>query len=141
MRKRFLSFLVALSLMIVPFSSTASATEARASTTLSYYNITMKAGNRPGELRISYEVNAKKIADSVGISSIVLYSSTGAYITTVLGSEKNGLIETDALSAMSTYSHTAVPGNSYYAAITVFAEIGDDYDSRKIVTDTVTAPT
>ena len=61
-------------------------------------------------------------------------------MTTILGSERNGLIETDDVTCIGTYSHTAVPGNSYYAAITVFAEIGDDYDSRKIVTDTVTAP-
>lgn len=139
MLKRISTFFLSI-ILVTTFCSVTFAVENRASTTLNYYNISCKAGSRAGELRFSYEVDAKKIADSVGVSSIVLYSSTGVYITTVLGSEKNGLIETNSLSAMGTYSHTAVPGNSYYAAVTVFAQIGDDYDSRVVTTNIVTAP-
>lgn len=61
-------------------------------------------------------------------------------MTTVLGSTKNGLIESNSVSCSGTYSHTAVSGNSYYAVVTVFAEIGDKYDSRIITTEIVTAP-
>ena len=140
MLKRLFAFLLSI-VLVSSLCGASFAVEDRASTTLNSYGVSMKAGNKPGELRISYDVRAKRTADSVGVYSIVLYNSVGVYMTTVLGSTKNGLIETDDVTCMGTYSHTAVPGNSYYAAITVFAEIGDDYDSRKIVTDTVTAPT
>lgn len=139
MLKRALSFIFSMAL-ITTLCGAAFAIETRASTTLSSYNVSCAAGNKTGELRISYEVRAKYTADSVGISSIALYSSTGVYMTTILGSENNGLIESNDSTCIGTYSHTAVPGNSYYAIVTVFAEIGDNYDSRKVSTNIVTAP-
>ncbi len=140
MKKRCLAFLLALSLVTAFCAVPVFALEERASKTLTSYLGVMKAGNKSGELRISYEVYANDYADSVGVSSIALYNSQGVYMTTILGSTDNGLIEENDFSCIGTYSHTAVSGNSYYASITVFAKIGDDYDSRKIVTSTVTAP-
>lgn len=141
MKKRCLAFLLALSLVTAFCAVPVFALEDRASKTLSSYLGVMKAGSKSGELRISYEVHANTTADSVGVSSIALYNSGGVYMTTILGSTDNGLIDTDCVTCAGTYSHTAVPGNSYYAAITVFAQIGDEYDSRVITTKIVTAPT
>lgn len=62
-------------------------------------------------------------------------------MTTILGNDENGLTESDSVICKGTYSHTAVPGNSYYAIVTVFAQIGNKYDSRMVSTDIVTAPT
>ncbi len=138
--KRAASFLLSVAL-IATLCGAAFAVEDRASKTLAYYSVTCKAGNRAGELRISYNIAANKTADSVGISSIAIYNSGGVYMTTILGSEENGLINSDLISCAGTYSHTVVPGNSYYAVATVFAEIGDDYDSRVVTTQIVTAPT
>lgn len=140
MLKRTFSFFLSLAL-VTTLCGAAFALEDRASTTLTSYNVSCAAGTKNGELRFSYDVKAKETADSVGVSSIELYSSGGVYMTTILGSTKNGLIESDSVICKGTYSHTAVPGNSYYAAITVFAQIGDDYDSRIITTNIVTAPT
>ncbi len=140
MLKRLFTFLLSI-VLVSTLCGVSFAVEDRASTTLNAYSVSMKAGNKPGELRISYDIQAKRTADSVGVYSIALYNSGGVYMTTVLGSTKNGLIETDDLTCMGTYSHTAVPGNTYYAIVTVFAEIGDDYDSRKVSTGFVTAPT
>lgn len=139
MLKRTFSFLFSLAL-VATLCGTSFAVEERASTTLNSYSVTCDAGNKPGELQITYDVQAKRTADSLGVSSIKLYSSGGVYMTTILGNDANGLTKSDSIICKGTYSHTAVPGNSYYVAVTVFAEIGDDYDSRKIVTDTVTAP-
>lgn len=139
MLKKTLSFFLSI-VFVATLCGVASAVEERASKTLSYYNVSCKAGGETGELRISYDVRANKTADSVGVSTIELYSSGGVYITTILGSEENGLIHSDRISCMGTYSHTAVPGNSYYAIVTVFAEIGNDYDSRMVSTGVVTAP-
>lgn len=61
-------------------------------------------------------------------------------MTTILGNTSNGLIDSNSVICKGTYSHTAVSGNSYYAVATVFAEIGDDYDSRVVTTKIVTAP-
>lgn len=140
MRKRLLSLLLSISTVFSLCSGVTYAAEDRASKTLSNYLVSMAAGNRSGELRISYDVRANTTADSVGVSSIVLYNSAGVYMTTVLGSTSNGLIDSNCVTCKDTYSHTAVSGNSYYAAVTIFAQIGDEYDSRKIITDVVTAP-
>lgn len=139
MLKRTLSFILSLTL-VISLCGTVFAVEDRASKTLSYYNVNCKAGSESGKLQFTYDVRANKTADSVGISSIELYSSTGIYMTTIIGSTENGLIKSNRLSCIGDYFHTVVSGNSYYAAITVFAQIGDDYDSRIITTDIVTAP-
>ena len=139
MLKRILSLLLSV-VLTSTLCGAAFAMENRASTTLSSYAIDCTPGSRSGELRFSYDVRAKKQADSVGVESIVLYNSGGVYMTTILGSTKNGLIENNQSSCIGDYDHTVVSGNSYYAAFTVFAQIGDDYDSRVITSDVVTAP-
>lgn len=140
MLKRTFSFLFSLAL-VTTLCGAAFAVEERASTTLNSYSVTCDAGNNPGELLFTYDIQAKKTADSLGVSSIKLYNSGGVYMTTILGNDDNELTKSDSVICKGTYSHTAVPGNSYYAIVTVFAEIGDDYDSRKVSTDIVTAPT
>ena len=139
MLKRTCSFIFSLA-FVAALCSTAFEAENRASTTLNFYNISCAAGSKNGELRISYDVRAKSTADSIGVSSIALYSSGGVYMTTILGNTSNGLIDSNSVICKGTYSHTAVSGNSYYAVATVFAEIGDDYDSRVVTTKIVTAP-
>lgn len=141
MKKRCLSFLLALTLVTAFCAVPVFALEDRASKTLSSYLVVMEPGSKAGKLLFTYNICANDYADSVGISSIALYSSTGIYMTTILGSTDNGLIEEDDFTCTGSYSHTAVPGNSYYAAVTVFAKIGNDYDSRVVTTDIVTAPT
>lgn len=101
----------------------------------------MKAGNKPGELRISYNINAVKYADEVGVSTIELYKADGSYVDTIYGSTDNGLIRTSAAKNMGTYSYTgAISGQYYFAIVTLYATIGDLSDSETITTATVKAP-
>lgn len=101
----------------------------------------MKAGNFPGELRISYNINAKRSADEVGVLTIELYNSDGSYADTIYGSTDNGLIRTSSIKNMGTYSYSdAVSGQYYYAVVTLYATIGDLSDSETITTATVKAP-
>lgn len=110
------------------------------SPTLMGYEITMKSGNVSGELRISYDVNAVSRADEVGISSIEIYRSTGAYVETIYGTTANGLVRTSAVTNMATYSYTgADSGEFYYAKVTVYATIKGVTDSEIITTATVEA--
>lgn len=112
----------------------------RASFTLSGYSSSMKVGNSRGEIRINYNVTASRPADSVGVSSIVIYQLNGSYITTITGSTSNGLVNSSSNIHMGTYSYTATSGVSYYAKVTVFATCQGVTDSRTVTTATVKAP-
>ena len=114
--------------------------DTKASLTLSDYEIVLKAGSRDGEIRINYDVTSSKAADSVGVSSIDIYKSNGSFVTTITGTTRNGLIAEDTSSNMGVHSYIGTSGTSYYAEVTVFAEIGSDYDSRTVTTATVKAP-
>lgn len=110
------------------------------SPTLMGHQVTMLPGNISGELRISYTVNAVSRADEVGILSIDLYRSTGAYVETIYGTTANGLVRTDAVTNMATYSYTGLEsGKYYYADVTVYATIDGVTDSEVITTATVKA--
>lgn len=140
MRKR-LSAFIAITVLVFSFCiNYAFAFENRASKTLTSYGVTLAAGKTSGEIRISYDVCASKIADSVGISTLEIYKSNGIRVSTITGTTRNGLVNNDNSCCMSTYSYTGSSGTSYYVVATVFAEIGDDYDSRVVTTKIVTAP-
>lgn len=113
-----------------------------ASPTIMGQSASMKAGSETGELRISYNINATRTADEVGVSTIELYNAEGGdYVTTIYGSKANGLIRYDTVKNMGTYSYKdATPGGYYYAEVTLYATIGNESDSEVITTATVRAP-
>lgn len=141
--KRIVTFTLALTMLLTCCLGVASATntaDTRASLTISAYSASLRAGTNRGEIKISYDVNASKIADSVGVSSIVIYKSDGSRVTTITGSKSNGLICASDFGHDGVYSYTATSGASYYAKVTVFATIGSVSDSRTVTTSTVKAP-
>lgn len=140
MKKRFLSFVLAVICMSSFCVGAAFATESRASTTLTNFPVSLVKGDKTGEIKIFYDVQAKQIADSVGVSSIEIYKSDGTYVTTITGSTSNGLVRNSVSRHRSTYTYTGTSGTSYYAEVTVFAKIGSDYDSRTVTTAAVKAP-
>lgn len=110
------------------------------SPTLMGQGVTMLPGNVSGELRITYDVAAKRSADEVGVLSIEIYRSTGAYVETIYGTTANGLVRTSAIEHAGTYSYTnAESGEFYYAKVTVYATIKGVTDSETITTATVEA--
>lgn len=127
---------------ILGTAATASAADAgvMASFTLSDYSAVLKAGTKSGEVRISYDVTSSKPADSVGVSSIVIYRSGGSRVATITGTTANNLVCAPGSSNMGTYSYIGISGTSYYAEVTVFATIGSVTDSRTVTTATVKAP-
>lgn len=140
MYKRLISLLISFTLIFAFCGISTFAIENRASDTLAYYEVYCTPGSKSGTVVITYDVGANSKADSVGISSIALYKSNGIYTTTILGSTENGLVKSNSPSNAGTYTQTVVSGNSYYAVATVFAEIGDKYDSRTVTTRIATAP-
>lgn len=115
-------------------------TDSRASLTLSSYSSGLKAGTGSGEIRISYDVAASKPADSVGVSSIAIYKSSGAYVTTITGTTSNGLVRASSSIHKGVYTYKGTAGVSYYAEVTVFATVGTTTDNRTVTTAVVKAP-
>ncbi len=140
MKTRFFSFLSATILTFTLCVGVASASEARASLTLSSYSVVADPGSDPGEFKITYDVRATTYADRVGVSSIIIYQSNGTKVATITGTTGNGLLRTDAVRHRSSYTYSGTAGVSYYASVTVYAEIGDESDSRKIVTSIIKTP-
>lgn len=145
--KRIISVILTLTLALSCCLSTAFAAEdimPMASLTIVSQAANMAAGSKTGintgELRISYDITAKRPATELGVSSIKLYRSDGTYITTITGTTENGLIGS-GVKHMDTYSYVGgVSGRYYYAEVTLFATIGDISDSVTITTATVKAP-
>lgn len=112
----------------------------RASLTLSSYGASATAGSSRGVIAINYEVRSSKLADSLGVESIVIYKSNGDYVTTITGSTDNGLIRANGSIKAGEYTYRLTSGVSYYAEVTVFARVGSEYDSRTVTTGTVKVP-
>ena len=126
--------------MIVSCIGVASATDMqqpRASLTLSRYSAVISAGDGGGEVIIGYDVKASKPADSVGVESIDFYTKDGNHVKSVTGSTRNGLVCNDSIFCAGDYKCSLPSGESYYAEVTIFAEVGSDYDSRTVTTSTV----
>lgn len=141
--KRILSSILALVMTITCCCGVAFATESsdtRASLTLSGYGAWLAAGSSSGVICISYDVRSSKLADSLGVASIVIYNSNGNKVATITGSTSNGLIRTDSSIKAGDYNYKLTSGATYYAEVTVFAEVGSEYDSRTVTTGTVKAP-
>lgn len=139
-KKRFLSIMLVLSLLLSICSVTATAVEPRASTTLLCYTAKVTQGTSAGEVEISYDVEANKRASQVGVSSIEIYKADDTYVTTITGTVDNDLIRENASRHRSSYIYTGQSGVYYYAVVTVTATIGSDTDSRDFTTSTVQAP-
>lgn len=140
MKKRILSFGIVAALALSLFGGAALAVEDRASTTITMYTASAAKGSNAGELKISYDVQAKGLASEIGISSIEIYKSGGSYVTTITGTTGNGLIRTEATRHRSSYIYEGESGESYYAVVVGFATIGSDSDSKSRTTAVVTVP-
>lgn len=140
MKNRIFSFIFAIVLTFTTCIGITYASEYRASTTLSSYNVGTMPGDNSGEIKITYDVCANIPADRVGVSSIVVYQSNGVKVATITGTIDNGLLRSDAVRHKSSYVYTGTSGTSYYASVTVYAKIGDNVDSKKVVTTSSKAP-
>lgn len=137
--KRIFTLILTLSVLLscgtVALASEAEGT--RSSLTLAGYNVRLLSKTK-GTVTVSFEVTSSKRATSLGIESIIFYTSDGVQVSSVSGSTSNGLIQSNNSAHAGDYKYSLSSGKSYYAEVTVFAEAGGDYDSRTITTSTVT---
>lgn len=141
--RRVLSIVVALAICVAlctGFSFACDNSAFRASPTLSEYNAKVSAGYASGDVIVSFDVEANVEGESVGVSSIKIYTTSSGYVTTIRGTAYNGLIGANTALHRSSYTYHGLSGVSYYAEVTVFATIDGVTDSRTITTNTVQAP-
>ena len=112
----------------------------RSSPTLTRYGVVATKGTTSGKVVFTYDILANSVAESLGISSIVIYKSSGDYVTTIYPTTLNGLNTSNAMWHRSSYTYSGTSGVSYYAMVTVFATINGVTDSRTVNTITVAAP-
>lgn len=125
--------------VLVPFSLVT--VEARASLYLSSYFAIISEGDNPGEIVISYSVDATDIMSEVGVNKITLYRTDGQESITIYGTTKNGLVESSTYeTAGDYYFKNLTSGASYYAVVTVYAKDASGSDARAITTKTIQAP-
>ena len=140
MKKRLISFIFIFLFVFSICGESVNAIELRASKTLSSYVAELFKGSSSGKVEITYDVIATETADLVGVSSIRVYRSDGVRVATFSGSAANGLLRADAVRHRSTFVFPGESGVSYYASLTVYAEIGNESDSRTITTHIIKAP-
>lgn len=141
--KKIISMILALSIacaLCIGSVSASELVETRANTTIADCSVSIEAGSKSGKVVISYTVRANQPADSLGISSIVIYDSNDKYVTTIQGSTRNGLIESKSIRCRGDYTYTGTSGKTYYAVVTAFAKIGSQSDELEITTGSVKAP-
>ena len=103
-----------------------------ASLTLSRYVVAALSGDSRGEIIISFNVKSSKPLATLGVESIDFYTKDGDFVDSVSGSTSNGLVRTN-----SDFVYDLPSGEYYYAEVTVFAQVGSEYDSRTVTTSTV----
>ena len=143
--KRVITFIVVLAISVACVGQAYAAREpepdgTQASPTLNKYAVWLDPGTKSGELKISFQVTATRIASSLGVSYIKIYKVGSSTPVKINGTTANGLKSSGTAHAY-TYSYTgASSGARYYADVAVYAQIGDTVDSRTLTTRTVTEP-
>lgn len=113
---------------------------ARASLYLSNYGAYAFEGDR-GEVIIEFDVTANQFSDKLGASKITLYRSNGLMDRGITGTTSNGLLVASDIFHYGSYTFdNLIPGNSYYAEVTIYVEVDGATDSRVVKTNLVCAP-
>lgn len=137
--KRIASSVIAL-IILISCCFAVPATAAFRSYYISDYSAFLKPERSGGQITVTADVTASKIANSLGVSEIKIYKSNGTRVTTITGSTKNGLIGSSTDSHSPTYTYTGSSGTSYYAEVTIFVSCDSGSDSRTVTTEIAVAP-
>ena len=143
MKKRALSFVLVLLFSLscgMVSAAQSDPPDARSSLYLTQYRATASSGVSRGTVKIYFEAASSKAATSVGVKEMVIYKSNGTKVTTITGTNKNGLQKSNATRHSGTYTYSGSSGVQYYAKVTLFAKNASGSSSKTVTTSTVTAP-
>lgn len=132
-----LACIISISILVVPTS----AAEARESSYLTSYMVSLAKGLGSGQLDVVYQVKSVKLnLTGIGVSKIQIYTSSGTLYRTIYGTTINGLMKSSGTSHSGVYTITCTPDTSYYCVVTVIAKDSNGSDTRQITTSTVKTP-
>ncbi len=126
--------------LIIGVSSISASAEIQASDYINSYSIGLSQGTSNGQLKLSYSIVGTGIMDTIGVSKIEVYKSSGTKYSTIQGTVANGLLEQNTFSAFGNYYFTVPTGYSYYCQVTFYSGKDGGYDTRTVTTSTVAAP-
>lgn len=127
-------------ILIVSFFSFPAKASTYASVYLQDYDATLSTGSRSGQLALTFYVDSFDYMNSLGISSIAVYTSDNTYVKTINGSTSNGLLAANTFSHGETYTVTHLtPGQEYYLRLTFVARDSYSGDSKIFTTNTAMA--
>ena len=140
MHKKSILIILIVVLLLSLLSGSVSA-QTRSSYYFNSYSASLRQGSTSGIISLNYNViSCAGIMNSIGVSKIQVYKSTGSLYKTIYGSTSNGLLKSSAVSTAGTYSISCVSGTSYYCIVTVYASNSSGSDSRTVQTNTITCP-
>ena len=143
MKKKIVSILLALILMISSMPVTVSAQEEeddpRASSYLNMYS-SLDAFGVTGQLNLAYEVYATDDMVDVGVFCLIVRNSNGTIHQTIWGSTTNGLLVANTWYHLGDYTLNLTSGNTYYCSVYFIAEDANGSDVRKITTQLAVCP-
>jgi hypothetical protein len=122
-------------------SVSASAGVLRASSYLSSYAAWLTPAGS-GNVTIAFDVSATGLADSVGVTKIIVQKKQGTTwvdAKTYNSSTTSGMLASNCLFHCGTLNYGGVSGTQYRAVVTVYSKIGTGSDSKTITTSTITA--
>lgn len=140
MKKKIMRIIAATMVVVTLISSVAFAADARASAYISSKGggITAK-GN--GNMLIEFRVVATGMMDTLGASSIYIYTSDDTLVGTIRYTDTgySNMMTTNNYSYSSSITWQGTPGETYYANIMFYAKNSSGYDYRGFTTTEVTA--
>ncbi|MBQ1389688.1 MAG: hypothetical protein IIY78_08690 [Clostridia bacterium] len=144
MKKKIVSILLALILMISSMPVTVSAQEEeddpRASSYLNMYSASLTSLGVTGELNLAYQVFATDDMVDVGVFCLIVRNSNGTIHQTIWGSTANGLLAANTWYHVGDYTLNLTSGNTYYCSVYFIAEDANGSDVRKITTQLAVCP-
>ena len=139
MIKKVTAIILAFSFFCLCFSMPALA-QMDASDYITATSANLSQGYVSGQLRVNYSITGTSTMDTIGVSKIEVYYSSGTKYTTIWGTISNGLLKQNRPSVTDVYALSLTSGTSYYCKVTLYAAKDGGWDSRTITTGTVTAP-
>jgi hypothetical protein len=139
MKKHAINVIAVAMLLSLTMSISASAGVLRASQYLSSYSVWTTATGS-GHIKVDFDVSATGMADSVGVTKIVLQRKSGSSWTNVYtfnSSSTSGMLGSNRLFHCGDVTYNGTSGSEYRAVVTVYSKIGSGSDSREVTTNSV----
>jgi len=92
-----------------------------------------------GKLCVAGNVEAMSTMSSIGMAYFRVYKADGTFVTTVIGSISNGMLQSQSDAYNGNYTYQASPGTTYYVVVTFTCSDAYGYDTRNYTTNTVIA--